>query len=54
MTTCHCDGPPHKYDPAWCYAGKGDDGKPINKRLAAVALELQAAKLRAEADAEDE
>lgn len=29
MATCHCDGPPHTYDPSWCRAGKGDNGQPI-------------------------
>jgi hypothetical protein len=29
MATCHCDGPPHTYDPSWCRAGKGDNGGPI-------------------------
>jgi hypothetical protein len=52
MSTCHCDGPPHTYSPGWCRAGRDGNGKPINKNLAAAQLELQAAQLRAEAEAE--
>jgi len=51
MSNCHCDGPPHAYSPGWCGAGRGDDGHPINKRIAAAQLELRAAQLRAEAEA---
>jgi len=29
VTTCHCDGPPHRYDPAWCRDGKDDNSRPI-------------------------
>jgi hypothetical protein len=28
--TCHCDGPPHYYDPSWCREGKQANGKPID------------------------
>lgn len=52
MATCWCDGPAHTYDPSWCRAGRNQDGKPINKLIAAAQLELQAAQLRAEAEAE--
>lgn len=52
MATCHCDGPPHAYTPSWCRAGRGADGRPINKVLAAAQLEVQAAQLRAEAESE--
>lgn len=52
MSTCYCDGPAHTYSPGWCRAGRGRDGRPIDKRLAAAQLELQAAQLRAEADVE--
>ena len=57
MTTCHCDGPPHAYDPKWCREGvQVSNGvrTPINKRIAAARLELQAAQLRAEADREEQ
>lgn len=53
---CSCDGPPHTYDPKWCGAGvksgSGSRQEPIDKRIAAAQLELRAAQLRAEAEAE--
>lgn len=52
MSVCYCDGPAHTYSPGWCREGRGRDGKPIDKRIAAARLELQAAQLRAEAEAE--
>lgn len=52
MTTCYCDGPGHVYKASWCGAGRGIDGKPINKRIAAAKAELRAAELAAEADEE--
>jgi hypothetical protein len=33
MTMCHCDGPPHPYDPSWCGVGRGDNGKPIGQQV---------------------
>ena len=51
MATCYCDGPAHAYSPSWCRAGRGNGGKPINKSIAAAQLELQAAQMRAEAEA---
>lgn len=29
MSTCHCDGPPHTYDPSWCREGRTDRGTPL-------------------------
>ena len=52
MTTCYCDGPGHEYRASWCGEGRGRDGKPIDKRIAAVKAELRAARLAAEADEE--
>ena len=26
MPLCHCDGPPHPYDPSWCINPKFDGG----------------------------
>lgn len=51
MSMCVCDGPPHRYSPSWCGAGKlARDGGPIDKRIKAAELELRAARLRAEAE----
>jgi hypothetical protein len=52
MSTCYCDGPGHPYAPSWCREGRDHAGRPINKTVAAARLELQAAQLRAEAEAE--
>lgn len=50
MPMCSCDGPSHVYDPSWCGEGKRTgDRKPINSDMAAARLELEAAKLRAQA-----
>lgn len=29
MSTCHCDGPPHSYDPKWRREGRDSQGRPI-------------------------
>ena len=36
MTTCHCDGPPHAYNPSWCGVGRGDNGGPIGPQIVVV------------------
>ena len=40
MATCHCDGPPHTYDPSWCGVGRGDDGRPIARATGESVLSL--------------
>lgn len=55
MTLCVCDGPAHLYTPSWCGEGREPGTrKPINKKMAAARLRLEAAKLEAELDVESE
>jgi hypothetical protein len=41
MTTCHCDGPPHPYDPSWCIRPRFDvePSRPLPAGATIVGLE---------------